>query len=303
MSRLATPRFSQRVLRVALATGGLALLALGCAESSQTRVQVPLEVQGTASTGPRLALGAVPVTLTRADLAFGPLYLCAGTQAGSLCETARIEWLDTVVVDALDPAPQAAGDLYGVSGVVQSWMFDLGISSQLTRDEPFVLEAAEALGGHSLVLEGSAEVSGITLPFVAQVPVQQTNATERGVPVVRKSASDRFREDVNGSERALQVRFDPASWLLSVDLRPYVEFETCAPAQTGVRCDGLVEWTCDAGGANTSRDCSALGQVCVAGQGCAEHVVLEPGSEAFRALRNALVAGARPTFIWVTDAE
>ena len=75
-----------------------------CAETSQERVQIPLEVTGTAPAGTVLSLGDVPVTLTRADLAFGPLYLCAGTQAGELCETARLEWLDSVVVDALDEA-------------------------------------------------------------------------------------------------------------------------------------------------------------------------------------------------------
>jgi hypothetical protein len=305
VTRLGSRSTTLATLRCALTllVGWVAPHMSGCADSSQTRVQVPLEVHGTAPTGPLLSLGAVPVTLTRADLAFGPLYMCAGAQAGELCETARVEWLDTVVVDALDPLPQPAGDLYGVSGVVQSWMFDLGISAQLTRDDPFVLEAAESLGGHSLVLEGSALVSGVTLPFVAEVAVQQTDATELGVPVVRKSSSDPFNEDVSGAERALQVRFDPATWLAGVDLRPYVQFATCAPAQEGVLCDGLLEWTCDAGGANTSRDCAALGQVCVAGEGCADHVVIAPGSEASRALRNALVAGARPTFTWLPASE
>ncbi len=273
-----------------------------CAETSQERVQIPLEVTGTAPAGTVLSLGDVPVTLTRADLAFGPLYLCAGTQAGELCETARLEWLDSVVVDALDAAPQPAGDLYGVSGVVQSWMYDLAISAQLTQREPVVLEAAEALGGHSLVLEGTAEVGGITLPFVAEVPVQQSSATELGVPVVRKSPSDAFFHDVSGAEQALRMCFDPATWLAGVDLRPYVEFETCAPAQDGVVCDGRVEWTCTAGEAPVSRDCSATGDVCIAGRGCAERVVIEPSSEAFRALRLALTAGARPEFMWV-DAE
>ena len=280
-------------------TCGCALLLTACAETSQERVQVPFEVAGTAPAGAIVALGDVPVTLTRADLAFGPLYLCAGTQAGELCETARLEWLDSVVVDALDATPQPAGDLYGVSGSVQSWMYDLAISAQLTQREPVVLEAAEALGGYSLVLEGSAVVSGVTLPFVAEVPVQQTSATELGVPVVRKSQTDEFFHDVTGAEQALQLRFDPATWLASMDLRSYVEFETCAPEQAGVVCDGLVEWTCVPGEAGTSRDCSATSDVCVAGVGCADHVTISPTSEAFRALRNALTAGARPEFVWV----
>ncbi len=278
-------------------------LFAACAETSQQRVQLPLEVVGTEATAPIEALGGVPVTLTRADLAFGPLYLCAATQAGELCETARLEWLDTVVVDARSSAPQPAGHLYGVSGVVQSWMYDLAISAQLTQEQPFVLPAAEALGGHSLVLVGTAVVSGITLPFRAEVPVQQTSATELGVPVVRKSSTDEFFHDVTGAEQALQVRFDPATWLAGVDLRSYVQFETCAPEQAGVVCDGLTEWTCDPDGAPVSRDCSATGEVCLTGSGCAEDLVIDPSSEAFRALRNALTAGARPEFVWVEGGE
>jgi hypothetical protein len=131
------------------------------------------------------------------------------------------------------------------------------------------------------------------------VPVRQTSATELGVPVVRKSQSDEFYEDVRGAGQSLRVRFDPATWLASVDLRSYVEFETCAPEQAGVVCDGLVEWTCTPSDAAVSRDCAATGDVCVAGVGCADRVVIEPSSEAFRALRNALTAGARPEFTWV----
>lgn len=302
--RRSAPRTALHVRWSALACALGALTVAGCAESSQTRVQVSLEVQGTSTAGtPIETQGAVPVTLTRADLAFGPLYLCAGAQAGALCDTARLEWLDTVVVDALDPDPQPAGELYGVSGLVQSWMYDLAISAQLTSTEPYVLDAAEALGGHSLVLEGTAIVSGLTLPFTAQLRVQQTDTTELGVPVVRKSANDVFSEDVSGREQALQVRFDPASWLAGVDLRPYVEFRGCpavpSAADAGVVCDGLVEWTCDPADPPVSRDCAALGQVCVAGQGCAERVVIAPGSEAARALRNALTSGTRPTFTWI----
>lgn len=280
-----------------------ALLLVGCAETSQERVQLALEVAGTEPTAPIETLGGVPVTLTRADLAFGPLYLCAGAQAGELCETARLEWLDTVVVDGLSGAPQPAGELFGVSGVVQSWMYDLAISAQLTQEQPIVLDAAEALGGHSLVLEGTAVVSGITLPFRAEVPVQQTSATELGVPVVRKSTTDEFFHDVTGTEQALQVRFDPATWLAGVDLRPFVQFETCAAEQEGVVCDGLIEWTCDPDGAPVSRDCAALGEVCIAGSGCAEAAVIDASSEAFRALRNALTSGARPEFVWVEGGE
>ena len=46
-----------------------ALLPVACAETSQERVQLALEVVGTEAAAPIEALGGVPVTLTRADLA------------------------------------------------------------------------------------------------------------------------------------------------------------------------------------------------------------------------------------------
>ena len=83
-------------------------------------------------------MGDVSVTIDRADLAFGPLYLCAGATAGDLCDTARFEWLDSAVVDTTLSDPVKVGELSGVTGTVRSWMYDLGLSSQLTREAPFI---------------------------------------------------------------------------------------------------------------------------------------------------------------------
>lgn len=280
------------------------LLALGClvcscAETGQDRVAIPLFVTGTEMSEPILTAGDVPVTLERADLAFGPLYLCAGSQAGHLCDTARLEWLESVVVDVIDPTPQRAGDLVGVTGSVRSWMYDLGISSQLTRGEPFVLEAAHELGGVSLVLSGRADVNGIELPFSAAVPIQQEEQTEIGVPVVRRSASDIFAHDVKIDEPGLGIRFDPEPWVRGIDFRAYIEDASCTAGGPEHVCAGLLEQTCDADGTvASSRDCGALGQACLVRIGCAEQLILEPGSQAFRSVRNALVSGERPAFEW-----
>jgi hypothetical protein len=236
----------------------LALCALpSCVEMSQEHISVPLFVAGTDVTEPMLTVGDVPVVLERADLAFGPLVFCAGTQAGGFCDTARLEWLDSVVVDALDGSARRAGELYGVTGVVRSYMYDLGISSQLTRAEPFVLDAAAELGGMSVVLSGVATVGDQDVPFRAEMPIQQESQTELGVPVIRKSASARFSHDVGPHEAGLLVRFDPRAWLRGVDFRPHVE-EGC----------------------------------------CTEPLVFEPGSPPFRAVRQALFAGDRPSFTW-----
>ncbi len=192
-----------------------------CVEAGQARVEVPLFLAGTQLEAPLMTVGDVEVQLDRADLAFGPLYLCAGATAGELCDTARLEWLDAAVVDTLAPDAVQVGALTGVSGPVRSWMYDLGISSQLTRDEPFVLDAAAALGGASFVVEGRAEVGGAQLSFRASVPVRQTGDTELGVPVIRKSAAQRFEHELLAGERGLLLRFDARAWLQGVDLRPY----------------------------------------------------------------------------------
>lgn len=273
------------------------LMALiGCLDAGQTRMVVPLSVAGadrptiTTDTG-------TTVSLTRADLAFGPLYLCAGEQSGQSCETARFEWLDTVVVDTLDPSTRATGELGGVSGRVQSFMYDLGISSQLVREAPFVLDAAQALGGNSVVIEGTADLGGTMYPFVARLEIQQTSENELGVPVVRSSTDDVFNRDVAPGEPGLIVTFDPAPWLRGVDFNAYAEDDVCV-AGRAVVCAGQVEQRCDDAGTTTETRTCPTGTVCVARLGCREQVEIDPDSEAFRSIRTALLAGERPVFSW-----
>ncbi len=188
-----------------------------CSETASIPIALPLEVAGTRVDAPFEGRDGWQVTLARADLAFGPLYLCSGTQAGALCDTARAEWLGSAVVDALDDTPRRAGALEGTSGMVRSWMYDHGITSLYTQPAPVALDAAEALGGHSLIVEGSASRDGTRVPFVARITIQQEAETELGVPVVRKSASDAFGHDLSGDEPFLRVRFDPRPWLAGVD--------------------------------------------------------------------------------------
>jgi hypothetical protein len=237
---------------------GLALLG-GCADTGRDAVSVPLYLAGTDVSEPFPAVGGVEITLERADLAFGPLYLCAGYQAGALCETARLEWVDAAVVNAMDAEPRLAGNLTGASGLVLSYMYDLGLSSVLTLDSPLVMPAAESLGAVSLFIEGVATVAETRVPFVARVPIQQGLETEAGVPVVRKSENERFERDVQPGEQGLTVRFDPRPWIRSVDFRHVAAGPTC--------CQGRVE--------------------------------LEPDTQGFLAIRNALVVEERPRFEWL----
>ncbi|MCA9692435.1 MAG: hypothetical protein KC636_22745 [Myxococcales bacterium] len=276
----------------------LGALACACVDTGGGAVAVPLYVAGTAQAGPIDGKDGVTIELARAELAFGPLYLCAGAQAGELCETARLEWLESAVVDALDDAPREVGALTGVTGWVRSWMFDLGVTSLLTRDEPLALAAADALDGASVALEGVAHVGDVALPFRAAALIQQEEQTERGVPVLRKSASEEFEHEVTVAEAGLLVRFDPAPWVAQIDFASYLVEETCSIDGPTIACAGAVEQRCAGADVEATRDCAALDALCLRGIGCASELELEAGGQGLKAIRDQVVAGPRPTFTW-----
>lgn len=283
---------------------GLGLAAtLGCAcgaETGQDRVNLPLYVAGS-EIDTIDAVDGVSLQLEQAQLAFGPLYLCAGSQAGDFCETARLEWLDSVVIDVLDPEPQPAGQLQGVTGSVRSWMFDLGISSQLTQPQPVLLSAARELGDVSLVLSGRAQVGNAALPFSVRLAIQQGGTGESGLPVIAKSAGESFEHDVTVDEAGLLVRFDPSSWLADVDFSAFVQTASCGATESTTVCNDSVEQRCDSDGALLeTRDCSELEMFCLADVGCVESIALEDFPQALSGVRLALEAGERPSFEWGT---
>ncbi len=279
--------------------GSFTMLSVSCAETGQDRATVPLYLVGTEISEPVLAMGDVPVSIDRADLAFGPLYLCAGNTAGELCDTARLEWLQTAVIDTKSATPMAVGELTGVTGSARSWMYDLGISSQLSRNEPYVLEAAEDLGGASFVFEGRAVIEGVEIPVSASVPIQQNDTTELGVPVIRKGTDVDFSHEVTGEEERLTLRFDPAAWISRLDLRPFLEDESCETSDRAVVCQGQTELSCDAsGGLVESRECGEIDQVCLRGLGCVADLHIEEGSEPYQSLAIALSTTGRPDFEW-----
>ena len=273
------------------------LLCASCNRISQGETSVVLSLSGTDVVEPVIARGDVPVELDEANLAFGPLYLCAGPSAGDLCETARLEWLSTAVVDTLDSTPQEVGLLVGTTGPVLSYMYDLGISSQLTRGDPFVLEAAASIGDASLSVSGTATVEGIAIPFRAAVAVQQNGDTELGVPVVRKSTSEDFSFDVTEETSTLEVRFDPREWISGIDFGVYVANEVCRDGRMRWCATGL-ERSCEGELETSTRDCADAGQVCLPGAGCRDELVIEPDTTPQRSMRNALLSAGRPLFVW-----
>lgn len=281
----------------------LALAVIGqssCIDMGQEPVEFPLLLAGTAPTQINLPSGQIE--LSSAQVAFGPLYLCAGASAGDLCEVSRAEWLGTAVVDILSPTPVLAGNITGTSGPVLSWMYDLGISSQLSASKPFVLPAAQRLGGKSLIVKGRARVDGQEIPFSVAVAVEQTEDTELGIPVVRKSVSDRFFRELGAESDALLVRFDPAALFATSNLKSLLSREQCSPDGAALVCDGLIARRCNAGVELEKIDCAAQGLVCAKGKGCVQEIELEPSSELYRVLRTAMLSGARPRMEWVSPS-
>jgi hypothetical protein len=236
---------------------------LSCGASPQDVVEIPLVAFGRDASSWETN-EEMTLSLTRADVAFGPLYVCAGVQAGANCDTARLEWRESAVVDALSEEPQQLGILEGVSGTVRSWMFDYGITSLLTENAPKILSAAHELGGVSLVLEGKAVLSGTEVPFSVEVVVQQEDTAERGVPVVRKSSSDVFSGEVTVDTEVLEVRFDPTVWAAALR-RSYFE-------ERAANCEVGADETCSP-------------------------VEFEPSSRAAQVIRHAMTSGSRPLFI------
>lgn len=280
----------------ALAASAFAASSLvACIDTGASPISIPLSLAGTES-DVILARRDVPVTLERADLAFGPLTLCAGFQAGDNCDSALAEWNDAVVVDALNSEATQVGDLAGVGGSARSYMYDLGFVSLLTTSTPLALPASDALGGASYVLEGFAEVDGITIPFSARAVLSQSSTVERGVPIIRSGPGEAFSRELDETSGPLTVRFDPAAWVSDIDFGALVQTRSCT-VDVDVVCDGQLEQMCAPDGTvESTRDCAATGDVCQPNEGCVERIELADGSQALSAIRTALLSQTRPAF-------
>jgi hypothetical protein len=183
------------------------VLVTGCADTGQQPIEFPVVATGAAPTP--VAVGGYEVTLTRAEVGFGPAYFCAGDHAdGDQCATAVVEIQRTNAIDALDPAPQDLGLVEGVTGTVRSAMYDWGVSWLLTRDQPIANEGAPE--GHSLVIEGTATGATATFAFSAQVDAVPAG---QGAPTVR---AQRTMIELTGDDVTLTVHVDPQLWLAQV---------------------------------------------------------------------------------------
>jgi hypothetical protein len=279
------------LVAVAFSTGA-------CIDAAQEEVSLPLSLAGSAEAASFDNGRGFTIELSQAELAFGPLYVCAGATAGRLCETALLEWTDGAVVDVLSSKAKRVGALTGLTGRARSFMYDLGLVSLLPEQRPRVLNAARELGGHSVRLRGIARTNAVRIPFRANLTIQQTEETEQGTPVVRSGTGNDLAHTIRAGQ-ALTVRFDARAWFQTANFALWLEERNCEPDGPSVVCDGQTELTCaDDGTPMQSRDCAERDQVCIAGEGCVKELLVDPASQVGAALRIDLTSSGLPEFIW-----
>lgn len=190
--------------RIALAI----LLLVGCADSGRDPATVELVARGAPSAV--FTDGGFTITLTRADIAFGPAYFCATAATSTdLCDTAVLETLDAHPIDGIDATDQPLGELRGLTGTVRSVQYDLGIAFLLAGASPEALPGS--IDGHSVVLEGHATDGMTSFDFVATVDVTAELSGTTAVVGARTEAT------IPSSGARLTLAVDPSRWLAGLD--------------------------------------------------------------------------------------
>lgn len=211
-------------LRTIAATVPLTLLLFACGDTGQGAYPLRVEGAGTA-TGTFAVAAMLPVacaapcacedadwlvTIERADVAFGPIYLCASERAEpDRCPESLAEMLEVGVIDATNPAPVLLGEGLAFTGRAQSAMWDYGRSWLFTQ--MVVLPDPVAPEGHSLVLRGTATKGTTSFRFAADVDI---DASEAGLYGVQSAP---IAHDFVGPFESLRVQIDPAAWVSRVD--------------------------------------------------------------------------------------
>lgn len=186
----------------------IALLISGCGETGLSRVSFPVHGAGTGEAS--FESNGWAVAIEQADVAFGPIYLCATPFADiDVCPQAEAEWRGSAAIDAIDPAPQMLGDAEAVTATVRSAMFDYGRTWLLRDERPRATEAAPS--GHSAIFVVRATREAVMLEVRADVDVDPGSAGQSAV-----IGASTGTHEITGEE-ALTVRFDPSAWWQRVD--------------------------------------------------------------------------------------
>ncbi|MET0340896.1 MAG: hypothetical protein ABW252_07825 [Polyangiales bacterium] len=195
-------------MRTRLLAMGLAMLVVACGDTGRERVEVPLVATGTPAR--EVVAGTARVTLTRADVAFGPAYFCA-SEAGraELCEVAAAELRAAAAIRALDPVAQPLGTIQAVTGEVRSTVYDLGMPWLITQPQPTAQPAAPE--GHSAVLEGTLVDGARSLRFRAVLDVTPASRGDAAL-------SGQRTRHVIGESTGLTLVVDPSAWVDRLDV-------------------------------------------------------------------------------------
>ena len=188
----------------------LAVFSLcGCEDAGRARIEVLLEGAGTGDV--TLSGGEAALTLTRADVSFGPIYFCASEGAAAeLCGAALLEHTETETLEALSSAPESLGKLRGITGSVRSALYDYGISWLATSQSPE--PNAGSAQRHSAVLEGVIESAGQRVEFLAEIDVPPRS---RGTLAMNGQPA---RHELTEHTKRLRVVANPVRWFERVDL-------------------------------------------------------------------------------------
>ncbi|HEX5656268.1 MAG TPA: hypothetical protein VFX59_03695 [Polyangiales bacterium] len=207
----------------------LLIFLVGCADTGQEHVDLPLTATGTAAHA--VALGDATLTLTRADVAYGPTYLCASESGrAELCEVAVAEFLGTVPIRALEPAVQPLGVLNATTGNVRSGLFDYGISWLLTQNEARANPGA--IEGHSAILEGTVTRGAESVRFSATIDAKPSMSGDSAV----NGQSTRF---TIGAKSALNIAADPHLWVNNLDADALFALDTDGDGAVVIPADSV----------------------------------------------------------------
>ncbi len=192
-----------------------AFAVLSCGDSGSARLEIPATAHGTQARDVEID-GAI-LRLTRAEVAFGPLYLCAAESAKSeLCGTALAELLSTRLVDGLATKAQPLGTMEATSGSVRSGFFDYGITWRLTQQAPRPNPGAR----HSARFEGTIDLlNGDRYTFHAEMDIKPLSPGDAAVNGLKT------RHELGRQTQTLSIMFDPSAWLTKVKLEKLLEIE------------------------------------------------------------------------------
>lgn len=168
---------------------------------------------------PVLAVGEAPeafdaggwqVTLSRADVGFGPAYFCATAAASSdLCSTAVSQFAKSATIDGLSAELQPLGEGDGQTGTVRSATYDFAYTWFATQQRP--TPAAGAPMGHSAHFAGEAVKGSRTVRFEALVDITPQVQGARSVQGAGVEAT------LDRDDLQLVIDVCPSNWWRDVD--------------------------------------------------------------------------------------